>query len=257
MYEEKIRQLATAFVDAQSVGINRKDVRELSKELNDDRFLSHLIFESKAGPLAGKPTGRIGFRSSNNEWHLALLGERFDFFRLPTEPGGSNLGDFGEFCREAIPKLNIALNFYQRKAHRLAAVQEGVLPKMKPEEMDEIASHLLRLPPTFSQTIPFEWDWRSASLLDRSFAGLTEPTNTIVTVKRESGMLIQMEKDAATHKRFDQIRVDLDINTSPENVKARFGEKEITAFFKECPAWHSTLMTEISDFIRGGKKTDG
>jgi hypothetical protein len=246
MYAEKIRQLASVFVDAESIQANPRDVAELSKELKDDRFFPILVIE----PGPGGRAARIGFQSAGGEWLFSLLGKRIDFVRRPTAPGGSNIGDFGEFCREAVPKFIIALNFFQRKAHRLAAVQEGILPKMKPKEMDKLARRLLKLPPTFSETMPFEWDWRSVSLINRSFARLEEPTNTIVIVKRESGVVIGQTEKKPTHKPFDQIRVDFDINTSAKNVKARFGDDEITSFFEGCPAWHASLMAEISGFLK-------
>jgi len=118
MYASKIRYLATAFVDAESIIAKPHEAAELIKILKDYRLFPVLaVEESPTGPIP-----RIVFHSADGEWQLLLLGKRFDFAQLAKQPQGSDLGDYSSFCREAIPKLTVVLDFYGRKSHRLAAV---------------------------------------------------------------------------------------------------------------------------------------
>lgn len=248
MYASKIRYLATAFVDAESIIAKAHEAAELMKILKDDRLFPMLILEeSPAGPIP-----RIGFQSADGEWQLVMLGKRFDFAQLAKQPQGSDLGDFSSFCREAIPKLTVVLDFYGRKSHRLAAVQEGFLQEMPQPKMDALAKTLFNLPPTFNERLPFEWDWRCVSLIERLVAELKEETNTNTAIKRRSGYIAVSDEEGVKEKPYDRIRVDFDINTSLKNVSARFGEKEIANFFEKAPAWHEELCAEVFSFISGG-----
>ena len=246
MYGLKLRLLASAFLDAQSVTMNSDDIAELQRRFKNPNLMPVPIQEQS---LSGVNT-RIGFITPNGEWRIVLLGSRFDVSWHPVvqleekkqEPS------FEEFCTIASRYLISMLEHYNRSSHRIAAIQEGLLPEQPKEEMDKIAVHLLNLTPTFRDDNMVEWDYRVAARTSREF-GVKEPTNTIVTVKRLVGKM-SMGQDSG--KDFDRIQVNLDVNTVPENVKARFGSQQIKAFFSQAPMWHSELEQEISDHISKG-----
>ncbi len=247
MYDLKIRHLASVFVDAESITANAENITGLLKVLDDKTFLPVSVQElSLAGPVQ-----RIGFTTPDGDWQLVLLGKRFDVTHLPISQEESKLGDFSSFCQAAGAKLIKSLSFFKRKAHRLAALQEGFLPDMPKDVTDKIVNRLFKFPALYSQSIPFEWDWRVASIVERAFGGLKEPTNTITAIKRWSGNLAKRENQEIAYIPLDRIRVDLDINTSPTNVSARFEETHITGFFEEAGSWHENLSSEIFSFISG------
>jgi hypothetical protein len=169
MYAAKMRYLASIFVDAASIASSARNIEQASKALGDDDFLP-FVFEGIS--LAQGQSSRIGFRKSGGEWQLMLFHNRFNLTRHPTEPYGNNLGDFASFCHEAGSTLFSILSGFRKRAYRLAAVQEGLLHEMKPEEMEEVAQRLFRLPHTFAQTPTFEWDWRAASRIERQILDL-------------------------------------------------------------------------------------
>jgi hypothetical protein len=246
MYGSKTRYLASVFVDAESVTPNAENISGLLNALQDKTFIPMSGQEmSPKGPLL-----RIVFTTIDGEWQLALLSKRFDLTRVATVQDGSNLGDFSTFCRDAIPKLTTALEYFQRKAHRLGAVQEGFLPDMPKMEMERIVTRLFNFPSIYAEKRPFEWDWRMVSQVERSIGGLRELTNTNTTIRRYSGMLSQKEgEETATELPFDRIRVDFDINTVPTNVIARFEHTHIASFLEQCGSWHENLSSEIFSFI--------
>lgn len=241
MYGIKIRYLASVFVDAGSIQPNRENIKGLQQALNDENLLPRTIREGVVS--------RMAFVTSDGEWQLNLLSNRFDLNHMANMPDGSNLGEFSDFCQEATAKLITTLNYFKRKGHRLAAVQEGLLAEMSNKEMNKIANHLLKFPKPFIQNFPFEWDWRAASQMERSFGQLKEPTNTLVTIKRIAGTI---SKEGEELQEFNRIRVDFDINTLHENIISRFNETHIADFFEHAASWHKEFSSEIFSFILQG-----
>jgi hypothetical protein len=103
---------------------------------------------------------------------------------------------------------------------------------------------LLVVPLSFTETDLFEWDWRIASHLDRSFGGLIERTNNIAAARRVQGTLAGQP--------FDAILLSTDINTDPSNSEARFGAKAAEAFLAASHGWHTELLAEVAAALKGG-----
>ena len=246
MYGLRLRYLASIFLDAESIQANAKDVAGLMELFQDDQFLPSQAADSNIP--------RIGFRSVEGTRNLILSGKRFDYFHLPTK-NNLDLGDFTVFCQHAISKLSIAIDYFKRKGHRLAAVQEGFLAEMIDEEINSIASNLLNFPPSFSKDIPFEWNWRCASSIERNFGKLSEPTNTVITIIR-ADFKVQSGEGIIDGLGPNKIRMDIDVNTSPINANARFGAEEIKAFLETSPIWHNKLGEELLSFIHKEQKSE-
>jgi hypothetical protein len=247
MYASKIRYLASAFVDAESIVASAANALDLLKAFGSDKFLPVMINELSTTGQAP----RLAFRAVDGTAEVRLLGKRFDFLFLSTNSEGSDLGPFQKFCKEAQSILAISLNFFQRKAHRLAAVQEGFLQKMSLHESNELALKLFNFPPTYKQSVPFEWDWRAAALIEREFSGIKEPTNTITTIKRIPTSILNFSGSQPSQESSDRVRVDFDINTILSNTIARFEQTHIDGFFDQASIWHETLSSEIFSFIGG------
>ena len=255
MYATKIRYLASVFVDAGSITSNMQNMAEVFRVLGDESFLPFAFEEIS---ISQGQASRIGFRTANGEWQLYLLHDRFNLSRHPIDPEGYNLGDFSSFCQEAGTKLTAILSVFRKRSHRLAVVQEGLLPEMPVSESENVAKRLFHIPLTFIKTPPFEWDWRLASKIERQIVNLTEQTNTIATIKRQYGDIRQMgnimsngEEDDSIPSPFDRIRVDFDINTSQDNIIDRFEENHVREFFNISSKWHTDFSTEIVSFVLG------
>lgn len=247
MYDIKLKYLASVFVDADSITANAENITLLLKILDDKRLLPVSLQE----PSLTGAIPRIAFATPSGERQLLLLGKRFDFTRLLGAGEEEDWGEFSMFCQEAGEKLVAVLNFFKRKAHRIATVQEGLLHELPKDELGKITERLFKLPPIFVRNTPFEWDWRSAAVITRSFGNVTEPTNTIATVKRWSGKIIKKDEGEVIQPQLDRIRTDFDINTVADDVKARFDENHIRDFFKEAGSWHDQLSSELFAFISG------
>ena len=151
------------------------------EKFDDDRIIPTPVAEPGHG--GGPFVQRIAYGIQENGWQIVLAKKRFDVMVRPTVD--SNPGSLTGFCENASKILGITLDFFERKAHRVALVQEGLILDLSDDQKIKIASKLFRYPPTFAQDIPFEWQWRTASEVEREFGGATEITNTIITTIRQ------------------------------------------------------------------------
>lgn len=247
-YSAKLRYLASTFVDAQSIMPNTGDITALLTKLDDAQLIPGTAQEVSATGVIP----RIAFATPDGTLQLILLGNRFDYSKLSATPEGSDLGGFSEFCEDAIAKLTTALDHFQRKAHRLAAVQEGYLQDISSAEVNKILGRVLNMPPVYRQYTPSEWDWRAVAHIEREIGGVSEPTNTITTIKRTAERYLRMEASAPTQLDLDRIRVDFDVNTLPINMSARFDTDHVRSFFEQATRWHADLSSEVLSFILEG-----
>ena len=248
MYDFTIRYLCSAFVDAASIDANPKIMSGLLKVLKDEQLEAATVLEqTDSGNIP-----RILLRDNVRAWQIFFGSKRFDMTRLPSGPDKGKFEKFAAFCKHAGAILSTCLGYFQRNAHRLAAIQEGLLPEMPESQMDDIARRILNMPPTFARRVPFEWDWRCASVNERIFARTRERTNTIAKIQRVTGTITRKDSEGRSEE-FDRIRLDLDINTIPTETAARFSGQHIKGFFNKAGSWHKDLGEEVCQFVYGAR----
>jgi hypothetical protein len=245
-YQNRIRYLARAFVDAQGVELTLATLGEFAGRAAG---LANWTPRPIVEVTEGAPRERLALVSPAGQV-LAFLTVSLDFTSLPTDIHGSNLGTFEDFARMAGDILAQGLDLLGgRRAHRAALVQEGLLRATGPERLDAIGRRLLQGPEIFfgDRRSPFEWDWRCATRRALAVAGGDEESNLIATVKRSSGQL--QDPRSGTREDFDRIRLDLDVNTLPTNAAARFGANELREYFRAAEAAHSRLAGQMLDLL--------
>jgi hypothetical protein len=114
MYDLKIRYLASAFVDAESIVADATHALEFLKELGNDKFLPTIFHE--LSPSVTIPLPRLGFRTLDDTANIMFMSNRFDYSLSSKNPEGSDLGGFTNFCQQAKNILTLSLNFFQRKS---------------------------------------------------------------------------------------------------------------------------------------------
>ncbi|MBD3308638.1 hypothetical protein GF339_19670 [candidate division KSB3 bacterium] len=250
MQKTNLKYQASVFLDADSITPNMKDVTGLIQVLNDRALLPFITQE--------KSSARMGFRSigGKTQVQLLLLSKRFIYERIVSPPSEPDIGDIETFCKEATQKLRGVLSYFERKCYRLALVQEVVLFDLSAEDLEQTTTRLLKLPPTYANNPPFEWDWRVTSAIKRTFGNCEETLNTITVINKRMGTIVKTENSANSEEEnffeeqiWDSLKVTFDINSSHENSIVRFGDEEIAAFFKEAPDWHENLGNEIFNFM--------
>lgn len=252
MHNTNTRYLASAFVEANSLKLNNQDVTSmmstLGTMLGDIQLLPNVVNEET--PSGSVPRYVLIGITGVWQWQILLLGSRFDVSRVSANPfQGSNLGDYSTFCQQAGEILISLLERFQLRPHRLAAVQEGYLEEMSAEEITDVARRLMRFTDTYAHQILTEWDWRAVAQINREFGGMTEPTNTITTIKKIPGLSIQAVQGLPATLPINRIRADIDINTLPDNAAPRFDKEHIRSFFTEAVTWHRQLSSEFRSQI--------
>lgn len=244
MFETKLKYLASVFWDADSIIANPQDISTLLAKLSSENFIPLTLIEQTTEGLKN----RIAFQTPDGEWRLIIAGKRTDVFRNPTDLNGTNLGSLEDFSLKAFSHLQLVLQHFDIKGNRLALVQEGLFKPMSDDEFITIYGRLFKLPIFYSENSPFEWNWRSVSKTERSINSKTEIINTIAHILRCQGE-IRIPKSEAL--KFDRIQVELDINTTHDNLHPRFDLTNINSFFKNAVLWHRELSNSIYKFVLG------
>lgn len=145
---------------------------------------------------------------------------------------------FAQFLEEtAAVVLARVAEKQDRQALRIAAVQELILREMPASELDAISGRIMQTTATFAGGL-FEWDWRVASKVSRTFGGMSEVGNTLASLKRATGVFNNSTP-------FDRIRMSTDVNTEPADTRQRFSGSHVRDFFMASASWHATLDDEV------------
>ncbi|MBS2020452.1 MAG: hypothetical protein JST00_46775 [Deltaproteobacteria bacterium] len=232
---------ARVFVDAASVGGKLDQAKALATAIGTPALTPQAILERRED---GGTRQRFLLHQPEEGWQLALLSESFDLVRQPTtETQGSNMGQLEGFAKDAARILGLAVEHYGRHGHRVALVQEGLLPETDNTSMEAMRKKLLRAPE--DDVPPFEWDWRVGHVRSISVAGTNENINAFTHVRRAE-ISVGTQED---QRDFDAIFVQHDVNTVPKNTRARFGADGVADFFKHAVEHHSRLMASLSQLV--------
>lgn len=245
-YEFTIRHLARLWLDiAPMSAVSEAVFQEIRGLTGRDDLTPGFATESLPGSSAQRAalTGQDGLI-------VLFPGESFDVLQVPVVRGGVDEGTttktFAEFATLAGRVLgSIARKYSERPGRRLACVQEGFL-YTPAATLEELPRRVFQVPEPFRTHGSFEWDWRLATRLERSFGGLQEPLNTIVTLKRVSGTIVGGQRTT----KFDRARLDFDISSSHERMEPRFNAEQIDAFFTSSVDWHSELWRQMERGLR-------
>lgn len=227
MIGQPVRYYARTFASGASLVPTPDVYKRVWDALEDKRLLPSQAFE--APPGAGP---RIAFADLNG-FQVVFGSDGLIVQQVPAS------GPFDEFVARARHCLPRGAKLYDAKASRLALIRESLLA----DAPSDLMGRLLRLPPPFATEAPFEWDWRCAMRLDRTFAGLQEPTNTIATFRRLSGRL--------PFGPFDGVLLETDINTSADRAVPRFDALQVEAFVEAATVWHDQLAESILGGVHG------
>ncbi|OQX69531.1 MAG: hypothetical protein B6A08_04210 [Sorangiineae bacterium NIC37A_2] len=135
---------------------------------------------------------------------------------------------FQAFLDRAHQYLKEAIAVFPVTATRLATVRTGLVFSF---DIPTVRQSLCTSPGSMPE--PFEWDWRCAWKVQRSFDGRSENTNTIASVKGVEANLGARSRDG--------LLITTDVNTVPENDEPRFDLAALAGFVKESPGWHRDI----------------
>lgn len=187
------------------------------------------------------PQLRLRLSSQDKEWNVNFATHRMDVEKNPTDLKGKNLGNVEEFAIEANQFFNRILTEFSRKANRVSLATSGLLKQMAPEKMDSIYSRLFTPIEFYRKIPPFEWNSRFASRVVLNIAGSSEQMNTITSISRVNGHLVE----ANTIVSFDRLEVGFDINSAQENQETRFDTFSLVQFYEGATNLRQNILLEL------------
>jgi hypothetical protein len=237
VYDVVTRYLARAFARIPQPEVSLQTYADVGKALGEVNWLPRPL--SEVTPL-GVAAQRVSLTSRTGDWALNVLSESIDlqYSTIPNSP----VLPFSEFCSLASSRLGNILDFLKVRAHRIASIQEGVLPELPEQTLETCFRKLLSSPPPFDEVKAFEWDWRVAFGNLRQFGTAQESVNTIAIVKRVG--LIRSDG-----RESDRLFVSTDINTTPKDVNTRFVATDASAFVSASVEWHRELTENLLKFL--------
>lgn len=245
-YEFPIRFLCSVFVNADDIVPKPTIVSDLFKKL--ERFEVVPTIAREQGPTGTRE--RIAFSHSASGLFVVLSGMRFDVSIQPLREPALEMQDFSGFILKSSEILTTLIEYFERKGTRLACIQEGMYKTQTlEEEALEISNKLFKFPPIYEENRPFEWEWRCVSEIKREFGSKTERTNTLLKILKTQGSYTFATHDSDLKKSFDGIRIDLDINTTQDDLAPRFDIEDIKSFFELSRDWHQKFENEIITYL--------
>ncbi len=232
---------SSIFVDASDITPTPNNVSDLVNMFSKRGLIPNTFQE--IGPSG--QSMRVRLSSSNNEWNIILASNRINVEKTLTEGSGSNMGELGDFCKEAADILQQIIKHFKMKANRIALINNYILEEMSPSALTSVYSKLCRPPKFYDLNTPFEWNWRSAAKVEMKLLKVKEEFNIITTVKRVKGTL-RLENEV---QNIDRISLLFDINTVPENKEYRFGIGSIKNFHTKAINLQNKLIADLQEFI--------
>lgn len=236
------RYLARVFVrEERSLPTSMRLAADLTEQAGLSSWTANTIQDIDAA--TGQVSPGHAWRSPDGVWLVKVTSESLDVQvsqGIDLETGEPiAVPAFGEFLKTAREHLVHGLNLMGTRPHRIAVVQTLVLASrenMFPSHQEVLRS-LLKLPQM--ETEPFEWNWRSAWRVDREFAGTTEITNTIASLR-----MVEIQTPQVNG---DRLIAELDINTDPRKENPRFSSATVTGFLTASEQWHADLARTLEE----------
>lgn len=180
----------------------------------------------------------------NGPWRLTMAPDSFDLAWAPSTPAPTideSHISFADFVKEVQRIFGELIDKLNLPANRLALVREGFVTWP-----DAVPGGLMTLPPIFRdpKQAPFEWFWRCAGRVERQIGADALATNTLITIQRLSGDW------SKTNERFDDVRVDLDINTAPSESVRQFDSAQASMFFEVAADGISELDAQVARLLQ-------
>src|SRR3990167_8809794 len=177
LYQTPTKFLSSIFLFAEDVKPDSKTVDHLTRELIDYNLSPTLAQEDVMNVVKD----RVALINNELGLLVSILGGRVNVEQIPNNQESSNMKSFNEFLDLSGDILTKIIIYLKREGNRLACVQEGLLNK-EIEFIHNLPSKLFKYPKLFTENTPFEWDWRNACEIQRTFGDTTEITNTILTI---------------------------------------------------------------------------
>src|SRR5690606_34599255 len=114
-------------------------------------------------------------------------------------------------------------------------VTSVLLEEMSEDKLSEVYKRLFNSPSIYADTVPFEWNWRVVSKLEKTISDKIEMFNIVTAINRINAEI----KEGNTASLIDRVEITLDINSVPSNTDYRFDKTDVNSFLMNVKDWHN------------------
>ncbi len=232
------------FGDFRKIDATPENVMGLLEVFKNEKFMPNTVKEAQnviaigipgmqLSPNMGNASDRIMLTSPNNEWSIFFGIQRIDIQQKPYDYETGLSQNLNKFLEKSVVYCKTIMNKYMLSANRLAINTSELCSQMKPEEIKEYGNRFSKAIEFYSKNVPIEWSTRFMTHQTVEMDNDNTLINVITTLGRFQGQRAHYDK--IDH--IDTLKVDFDINTSPEN-KRLFSVDDIKTF---CDFANSTV----------------
>lgn len=218
-------------------------IADLLNAFRDKGLIPTTIPEIQLTPnLKSRP--QLQFITPDEQWRLAFEAKRI-LLRKQSLPN-QEVGDSRKFADEVNEIFEKLLRIAPIVGNRLSYVVKGLFPESSSERLKSIKPRVLRDIPFYETNPPNRWETKCVTRVTRSFGKRTELLNVLTDINRVQGEF--NEEDGATRP-FDRIQTEVDINTSQDDVIARFDYADIEPFLSSATQLSWSLVSEVGAIL--------
>lgn len=189
---------------------------------------------------------RLQLSSPDNEWVIRFLDDRIDIVKSMKSISNNSIGEFDNFCQNAIIIWQKINKQYNKTASRIGITTNVLLKEMSDENLKSIFEKLFIPIRLYNLDNPISWEDELISRVSKKILSNDELMNVAVNLKRVQGQY--NDEDNLTD--FDRVQLSLHINTISENTEYRFKDDAIIDFLKSVSSWQSELSNSIINHLK-------
>jgi hypothetical protein len=217
-------------------------IAQLMEAFKDKNFFPTTVSEHLLGP---NPQTRLQLQmtTKQSEWNLAFEPNRVLFSRVNIP--GIEMGTPADFVAEAVEAFSRLSQVVPLTGTRLAYNTKGLLSSMSPNDLEQVISRLVNLPPFYLEHHPINWNTRTLGRSEITIGENVETINVITHINRIQGLL----QTVTESQPFDRIEIKFDINTYQNNKIPRFNLGDIDIFLNKAVILSQQLLDEIGALL--------
>lgn len=224
---------------------NSQTVIDLLSLYKDKNFIPSIFQEIPVGILPAKSNNRI-MLSNADGWNMNIGNVRIDLLITYNEKGKYADMDIDVLTNEAKEILNKILDFYKKKANRMALNTTFLVDSDDSKKISDKYVKRGNLVKFYNDKQSVEWEERDISQITENSFDENELINIGTAINKTSGEIGIGNKITTFNNR---IIVQFDFNTSPKNTTHRFDNEKINAFFDTAKKYKNDLESNIQEIL--------
>jgi hypothetical protein len=232
---------ATAF--SSPIQITNDSVIKLTGLFSKENLLPNIINQSFNIPilLTTLPINInipiLELKNKENTFIVRFSGERIDILKI-RQLSNTDKWDINEYINTAKDQLARILDSFSIKFKRIAFGTSCIMEEIGVNDLKQISSEIIKSINFYSEHSPMEWNIGETARIKLS-ENSDEFINIISNISINDILVNQ-----TNNQKSKRIKLDIDINTIPENTSFRFDTNGVNLFKDKALSYHEEVTNE-------------